>query len=235
MRARTLLLPVVASLALLAGCTQGPQTPAAPTSNGVENLSADEIKQKVAEAVADAGSFRVSGDMSIDGQAAKVEFVVSDGAMKGTAEAVGIGTVEMIFVNDTVYVKAGEMIATMAGTELPAEVLALIAGKWISLPTGLGMEDSFDLEPDTFMELSGEVTKGEVTEFEGQQVIELKSEDGTMLIALTGEPLPVAMVTEEGTVKFSDWGVSVDVEAPPAADVLDFMQLLALAMGGGIG
>ena len=72
MRLKTLLIPAVATLALMAGCDKGGAEPPAPTpsTNGVENLTAEEILERATDALLDARSFRISGSGEVDGEEA---------------------------------------------------------------------------------------------------------------------------------------------------------------------
>lgn len=118
----------------------------------------------------------------------------------------------------------------------PAQLLELMDGRWVVFPPGVGFRQGLPFDPADLLRLGGEeMTKGEVTEYEGQQVIELTSTEVTVLIALTGEPLPVAVVVAEGALEFSDFGKEFTIEAPPAAETIDIRTLTALLVGGGVG
>jgi hypothetical protein len=71
------------------------------------------------------------------------------------------------------------------------------------------------------------VSRGSVTTYKGQPVIELKdSKGGSLFVAATGTPYPVAIVgdgTHKGTVVFSGWNQPVTLTAPAGA--IDQQQL----------
>src|SRR5690554_6121554 len=109
MRLRILALPVVAVVALLAGCTQlplgGPGSTPTPTSNGVENLEADAILAQATQALAEAESVHVSGTLGegLLGLTLDVTFRGQD--LAGQVNVLGV-MADIIRIGDVVYLKA---------------------------------------------------------------------------------------------------------------------------------
>ena len=104
---------------------------------------------------------------------------------------------------------------------LPAEVqamaLPLIAGKYVKVPSAQSIIPSVEdlLKPE------GTVTKGEVTTVGTKPAITLETTDGKMHVSLVGQPYPIDIVSDEGTIEFKDVDADVTITAPPAAEVFD--------------
>jgi hypothetical protein len=224
MRWRTLLIPAVASVALLAGCTGTPEPATTPTptrtTNGLEDLEAQEIETRMNEALQEAGSFRLVGTAEAEGQTAEVDLAVAGEQMQGSIVALGIEFELLVTEDGTAYFRGGEeLFGPLLGTELGD-----IAGKWIKLPAS----DDLGLIPDTedFLAAEGEYTKGEVTEYEGRPAITLVDSDGAKLyVSLVGEPYPLAVETPDGTVEFTDIGADITIEAPSPDEVVELPSM----------
>lgn len=224
MRLRMLLVPAVATVALLAGCTTTPtpeptSTPT-PTTNGLDAIEAEEILSRATEALEAAGSFRITGKGEADGETVEVDAVFAGEQVQGTFSVTGFELEILVTEDGSTYIRGGEdLFGSFLGEEAEA-LLPLIAGKYVKLPGGEG--SSFAPTPEDFITPEGEFTKGEVKAYKGQPAITLLNEDGDELyISLVGEPYPLAVVSTEGTMEFSDFGANVTIEAPADADVFD--------------
>ena len=194
--------------------------------NGIENKSVDEIATAVRAAVASASSVHMAG-------------TTSDGAMVATIGKTGAdvqvtvpgkGVVQVRAVQSAYYIKADK--AFWASETNPAAA-AMLAGKWVKVPTSAA--DSFksflnlqDLSKDAFTP-TGTVTKGAPTTVAGQQALPLTDADGTLYVALQGQPYPVKVVNTKGdstgTIVFSNWNVAVTIPAPPPSQVVDITKI----------
>jgi hypothetical protein len=218
MRARILLVPLVAAAALLAGCTTAtPPVAPTPTTNGLEALSADEILTKATAALEEAKSFKVSGKGAMEGQTVEIDLTFAGDDLEGSITMDGMA-IDAVLVGDAAYMKAEEDFWKLF---LPAEVqplaLPLIAGKYVKLPASqLPLPKAGDL-----LKPEGSVTKGAVTTVAGKPAIELTSEGGKLNVSLIGKPYPISLVGDEGTIEFTDFDAAVTIEAPPAAEVFD--------------
>lgn len=232
MRLRMLLLPVVATAALVAaGCTGTPTPDPTPTptleTNGVEDLEAEEILQRATDALDEAGSFRISGTGETEEGKTEVDAVYAGNLLQGTFTTADL-EVEIIAAEDGLYVRAGDELWQTYAAFLPPEAQAmvpLLSGKYVKVPSALGQ----GLVPDSsdFIAPDGEFTKGEVTEYGGQPAITLvDSEGGELYISLVGEPYPLAYETAEGTIEFTEIGEDVTIEPPAAGDVVDLGEFL---------
>lgn len=209
MRARLSMVAIGAGLALLAGCTGTPDPEPTPTTNGVENLAAEEILDAAKEALLNAASFRVVGEGEQEGQSITVDMVFADDAQQGEVTTGGM-TWEMLVVDDNMYFRGdASMWSEFLGDEAES-IMPLLIGTWVKMPLGQG----FDLDAVDILEPEGEVEKGEVTTLDGQPVIVLTSDEGELYVSLVGEPYPVKLVNESGELEFTDIGEEVTIEAP---------------------
>jgi hypothetical protein len=234
MRIKLLALPVVASLALLAGCTDDAPTPQAsptPTTNGVENLTAEEIVEAAVDALNEADSYRVTGSGESDGETVEVDMVIAGDQQQGTLD-VGLFAMEIRVTADAGYFKADEAFwSTFVPEEVADEVLPLLVNAWVLVPTE--QASAFGFTAEDFLAPEGTLTKGSVTTYKGTRAIEVKDDEGaTLFVSIEGEPYPLALQQDEGTIEFVDIDKAVTVEAPPADEIVDLEEVLTDAMGG---
>jgi|SoiMethySBSTD1v2_1073268.scaffolds.fasta_scaffold240350_3 hypothetical protein len=220
MRLRILLVPLVASAALLAGCTTAnPSTNATPTptSNGLEAKTADEILTAATQALKDAKSFRAKGKGESDGQPVEVDLLFAGSDVKGTITFDG-ASVEVIQAGGASYLKADAEFWKMF---LPAEVqslaLPLVTGKYVKVPSNQSPIPTVDM----MLKPLGDVTKGEQTTVAGKKVITVETADGKLHVSLEGKPYPVDLVSDDGTIEFTDIDADATVSAPAASEVFD--------------
>lgn len=81
---------------------------------------------------------------------------------------------------------------------------------------------------DQLKKLGGKVTSKGATTYEGQSVVALEggAANGTLYVANSGTPYPVALVktgSSGGAITFGSWNASVTLAAPKGA--LDFSHL----------
>lgn len=217
-----------ASSAALVACGGGDD------DNGVAEMSAEEILEEAKNAASEAETASISGNVVDDeGMEITLEFQFADGGTVGTLGADG-AEFEVLNIDGTMYLKgSADSWDQIAGNG----VGQLVADKYVLIPEE--QKDSFG-EFATFVELGsfvdemltaeGEVTVGEETEVNDTKVIGLENEGSTLYVATVGEPVPVRIEApdgEEGSLDF-EWGVDVDVEAPPEDQVIDLS-----ALGGG--
>lgn len=229
MRMRRLLAPALAAVLLAAGCTATPTPEATPTptetTNGLEELEADEILERATDALQEAGSFRLSGAGEVEGQAMEVDFVVAGEQMQGSLSVMGLELEIIVTEDGSSYVRGAlELFAAFLPPEAQ-DMLASLSDKYVKVPPG--QDQGLVPDSEDFLAPEGEFTKGEVTEYEGQPAITLVDAESELYISLVGEPYPLAIVTEDvGTMTFSDFGEDFDIEAPDEADIVDLEQML---------
>ncbi len=220
MRVRMLLVPLLAATALLAGCTTAnPSTnpTPTPTSNGLESKTADEILAAATAALKDAKSFRAKGKGESDGQAIEVDLLFAGSDVKGTITLQG-ASVEVIQSGGASYLKAdAEFWKMFLPAEVQALALPLVTGKYVKVPATQSVIPSIDV----LLKPEGTVTKGEQTTVDGKKVITVETKDGKLHVSLEGKPYPVDLVSDDGTIEFSDIDADATVTAPPASEVFD--------------
>ncbi|MBX6750317.1 MAG: hypothetical protein IRY85_11725 [Micromonosporaceae bacterium] len=232
MRIRNIILPVAASLALLAGCAQTPSSEPTPTTtptpeyNGVQDMDADAIWQAALDALADAQSYRLKGKGEDNGQPMEIDAVFAGDLAKGTISISGL-ELEVIVTEDGGYVRGTE---DFWRANLPAEqadlLIPLLGSRYMKLP--LSEIEGFIVRPEDLFDGGTGLTKGEITEYKGQPAITVKDSEGNELyVALVGEPYPLASTSTDGTLEFLNIDEAVTIEAPPADQVFDATQFLS--------
>lgn len=241
MRVKVLLIPIVASVALLTACT--PAAPAAdptPTTNGIESLSAEEILERAGEALEEADSYTLTGSVEFaEAVTLGLELTYAGNDIQGTVDFLG-AEINVIKVGGTLYINADPTFWISAIKDfLPAvtadQLEALgdrLSDGWASAPAALaGPFVPIPLSVDDILgedAVAAPLTKGEPTTLGGEPVIVVTDADGaTFTVALTGEPYLLEIGSPEGgePIVFSDFGKEVDIEAP--ADAFDLLTVLS--------
>lgn len=232
-----LLLGGVAACSSSTSTSSESPTSAAPsaeaTPNGVQKQSADKILDSAKAAAKDATSVKLSVVTESEGNEVRTDLTISDQGSQGTLGQPAGGNVEVVSTPDTIYVK-GDAFAQSLGGDTAAQV----QGKWVSIPsdnpaaqsfTGLDSIDSF---VDNVLTTPKNLTKGEEKDLEGTPAISLKSDQGVLWVATTGEPYPLQIDAPEGTkgkLTLSDWNAPVDIAVPPSDQVVDISTLQSAA------
>lgn len=210
------------------------ETTASGEDNGVADLSADEVLAAARDAALGATAVHVSGEG--EGLGLDLTLVRGEGA-EGSIDQGGT-QLELVAVGGNAYLKGTDDFWRETVGE---DAVDLLGGKWLRVD---GNDEDFAsftqfTDFDTFLGqmLTPEgrrVTKGEVETRDGQEVVPLTGEAsrGTLYIAATGEPFPVAIVPEgadEGEVTFDGWNEPVELTAPE--DAVDAAELESTAGG----
>jgi len=226
--AASALLGAVVLTACSSGDSGGDETKAA--SNGVEDLSAQEILEEATAAVKDATSVRIEGEITQGGTPTAVDLQLSDSGSASGTITVNESTITLIAVDSQVYFSAGADLWTANGA--PENIIDQVDGKYIEVPAEDKSFDSFtdfDAFTGELLTAEGKVEKGDESTVDGTPVIELidSKDQGVLSISLEGEPLPLQVSSgTEGEVQFSDWKASVEVEAPADDEIVDLQSLL---------
>jgi hypothetical protein len=241
MRVRLALIPVIATVALLAGCTTANTPATAPTStgpadNGVSAMAPSDILAKMQAALAAAKSYHVVGSATAQGQKVDLDLKFSGDNVTGSITT-GSATIEVIGVGSDIYLKApDDFWAAFVPAPQASTLLALIKGKYVKVgATNATIAAQVDpLRPKNLLKLDGTVTKGDTKTINGQPAIALvDSKSGQKVyVATTGEPVPLAI--EPGTspgqgstsVQFKEYNIPVTITAPAASDVFDLKSLI---------
>jgi hypothetical protein len=234
MRFKMLAIPLVAAVALLAGCTPGePVSLGAtlPASNGVENLAADEIMDKAVDALVGASSLRVAGVFGSGTFAATADLIYTDNEVKGNGAFLGIG-VDLVKSGQNLYLKADPSFFSQFVPADQQSVLVTIANTWVTVPAAwvtilVPVPLSTDAVAGEFKPVAP-LTKGDAGAIAGTPVITVTDADGTVFsVATAGEPYLLKVEYANGNgVNFSSFNEPVTIDAPEGAK--DILELLGL-------
>ncbi len=203
------------------------------TPNGVQKESADKILESAKAAAKEATSVKLAVVTDSDGTEVRTDLSISDAGSQGTLGQPDGASVEVVSTPDTIYVK-GDAFAQSLGGEAAAQT----QGKWVSIPTdnpaaqsftGLNSIDSF---VDNVLTTPKSLTKGDEKDLNGTPAIALKSDQGTLWVATTGEPYPLQIDAPEGTkgqLTLTEWNVPVSISVPPADQVVDITSIASAA------
>ncbi len=228
-----------AALITVTGCggsSGGTTTPAASTTasatqdqgNGIADQTPEEILAAAQDAAKAQASVHVKGSLTQGGRTITMDLSLD--RSKGGAGTIGDdgATFEVVSTGSTAYVRAD----AETWTKLFGKGAATLLGdKWIKATKGDGLEQLAGLADytgflDSVLGSAKSLTKTDVTTVDGVQAVGLKDDSGTLYVAATGDPLPVAIDGgKNGKVTFSDWGKPVTITEPAAKDVIDPSQL----------
>jgi hypothetical protein len=207
---------------LVAGCGGG-----GSGSKGEQSKSADEIVADAQKAAKSAKAVHVSGKIVLRGTPLLLDLhlvrnvgAVGEMGLKG-------GTVRLVRVGPKVYMNGNDAFWAAYGG--PA-VARLYSNRWLTVPTSSSQITPFVRLTDIDQLFGGTISshdkieKAGTTTYKGRKVIALKeqaSSGGTLYIAASGAPYPVAIVSpnagSEGSVGFDQWNKTVAISAPKGA------------------
>lgn len=220
-RVRSVLLPGLVGLLFVTACGGGAK------ENGVDKLSAQDALAKVKAALTKVTTVHVTGHISLGGKDMSLDLRDKSTGGTGTLQVAG-GRIDLVRDNDVVYLK-GDSTALQATGASSAQA-ALVAGKWIKASAGtsggFGALGSLLDSQALFTNITtptGTVSKGKRTTVNGKKAYTLvdKATDGngTLYIALTGQPLPLRIDQpgpSGGALSFA-YGEAVNVNPPSGA------------------
>jgi hypothetical protein len=237
MRARLVLVPIALTAVFLGGCatstpgTSATSSPPGPTDNGISALTPEEILTRAQTALGAASSYRMKGEVTEDGQTAKVDLQNGGENIKGTIEFGG-QTIELLKIGTDLYMKASDDFWKQFIPAGQQGVLTLLSGKYVKVDSTnasfSSITESFDASE--ILKIDGTVTKGSPKDINGKPAIGLVSgkDQSTLYIATVGEPLPLRIEgpAGQGAIDFTDYGTTFDFTAPPTAEVFDLKALM---------
>ncbi len=194
------------------------------SGNGVAGKSVGGITQAMTQALAHVTSAHISGTIAAGASQTGLDLkLVSGKGGRGTISQ-GPLSFRVVVVGGQVYIYGGKVFLSRFGG---SSAVKLFSGKWLQEPaTGqYALFASLTNLQSLFHQLlshKDRITKGSQTKVEGQQAIELidKSRGGTLYVATTGKPLPIAIVktgTSGGRIDFSGYDQPVTLTAPKGA------------------
>lgn len=242
---RAFLAGMVLVLAVVAaGCGSGKASPNPTTTRssggGEASKPASQVLADALNAADSASSLRMSGNISSKGEHIGVDLSIAKGkGAKGSVSVAG-DKAELVTAGRSGYLKAGAAFwGQFAGSSLGATIAQVLHGRWLKFPLGnaqfkpivvlsspKALFDQLKAGADSTLKNSGETT------YKGEKVVALDvgAKNGTLYVATTGLPYPVAFVktgADGGTLTFSDWNQPVALTAP--TKVFDYSRLVASA------
>ena len=221
MKVTRLVAVVLAATLLFAGCGGG----SGSSGNGIEELSATEILTRVGDAAKAQSSVHLVGIGSADGTALEMDLKLAKGKGASGSMTLDGGKLQLVSDASKLYIKADKSFWT---AQANAAAAALVADRWVSMPAseeGFGDLANYDAFVSQLLEPEGEVTKGTTATVQGRKAIGLVTSEGTLWVSTTGDPLPLRIDSEEGSLRLTDWGSAVAISVPSASDVLDISKL----------
>jgi len=226
----------VSAVLLLAGCggSSGSAASSSPSasSNGVADLTADQILAKATTAAKAQTSVHVSGKGAAGADSVGLDLQLAKG--KGGFGSITLSgdTLKIVSDGTTVYFKGDKNFWT---NKASAQAATLIGDRWLKAPVtnesfaSLAQFADFDTTVTGILKPDGAITKGTTKDIGGTPAIELKSGSGSLWVATTGEPLPLQISTGKAgeELSFTNWGGTIDVKSqiPVEKDTIDLSQL----------
>ncbi|BEL08109.1 hypothetical protein Q0Z83_063000 [Actinoplanes sichuanensis] len=228
---------LTAATVLLSGCgtprsTQPSGVPAssAPADNGVTALTADEIMAKATDALAWAGSYRITAtDFKTDvDETMSMDIMVSGGDFSGRITINKDAVLEILAVGGKKYIKANDAAwTTFVGAEKARTIIAVAGGRWMRAPDDDAMSGLFALGDikEQLLKPEGLLGKGAFTQVGGTPAVIVTDSltDMHLYVATTGKPYPMRFhsASGDGDIDLSDFGATFDaIVAPPADQVV---------------
>jgi hypothetical protein len=226
---------------VLAGATAcgtahpGPSAPATPSASPLAGLTADQIARKAIADLAAASSVHVAGSVGQDGQTGFADLTLSTKGCKETFRIPGPGSMVMIAIGNTTWVKLEGQMWKLLGGMFPAKVRRYVAGKYLQEPDiPGGMTDLCGLSQAASSfgsELKGLVTV-KITTISGQPALQLadRRHSTSAYVTISARPELLRLdVSGHEHVDFTGYDQPVTLTPPPADDTLTEAQLEALA------
>ncbi|MBB0245088.1 hypothetical protein FNQ90_13475 [Streptomyces alkaliphilus] len=233
MKAKTSILSVLATGAMLAGVT-------ACGGGALDGMDADEIAEKARTSMAELSSLRMEAELGTPEEGGVFDVAMStDGDCRGSMSMEG-AEVEFMVVGGTSYMRGDESFWSQQGMD-GESMRELVGDRWIVAPEGQGgfaetcQLDSFleDLNSDSDEDRDWERVDGETIDGTETVGITRTEDDGstvTVYVADDDDAHILRMVndseTDGGTVEFSEFDEDIDVEAPADEDTVDFAELM---------
>jgi hypothetical protein len=212
---------LLASAVLLAGCGSSGAKSNGEATKAAAQVAADALKAAVA-----AGAVHVSGSVVSSGTALTLDIHIVKGK-GGAGEMSEQGLkFQLVRVGGKAYIKGSDAFyKKFAG----AAVASLLHDKWLAGSATTGSLAALTSLTDISKLFNGALgahgalkNEGETT-YKGQKAVAIKdtTKGGTLYVAATGTPYPIAIVApnngKEGSIAFGDWNKAVSISAPKGA------------------
>jgi hypothetical protein len=201
------------------------------SGNGEASKSPNQILSDAVSAAQGAASVRVSGSIVDNGQPVSVDLKLVNGKGGTGSMTIQGAPVQIVDINNTLYMNGSDAFWRKVGGG--SAVVTLLHGKWLKAPatgdyTSLANLTSMHTLFHQLLTSHGSLKKGSTSTVNGQSAIAVtdNAKGGTIYVATSGKPYPVQLSksgSDGGTVRFSEYGKSVSLSAPPNS--VDVSQL----------
>lgn len=205
-------------------------------SNGEASKPAATALADAVKAAEGASSLHMSGNLTSNGLPIGVDLsITKDHGVTGSI-TLGGKKVDLRVVGTEGYMKADAGFWTEFVKKDGTAIAQLLAGKWLKFPVAdprfqaiVGFANANALFGSLQSGAGSGLKNDGATTYKGQSVVALNdgSKNGTLYVAATGTPYPVALVktgSGSGTIAFDRWNETVSL-APPAGNLVDVSLL----------
>lgn len=225
---------VVGTLAAaLAACGSGGD--GGEPTNGLDELPAEQIERRAAEAAHEARSVQLSGTVLTDGRSYRLDVRLTAEGAVGEVATEGT-TFELLRIGEDLYLRASAEFWESEGipAELESDPTEKLDGKYVRVPPedpAYGELSGFT-EKNAVLDLllslgEGERETGGEDEVEGHRTIRVQADGGrggAMDVSLTGRPYPLRLERAGGAGELimTDWNEEFTLNPPPEDDIVDY-------------
>jgi hypothetical protein len=235
---------VLAAALFVAGCGGGGGGSGdSSQASGLATESANAVVRDASKAAQDASSFHIAGTIhsssgELAGNIAGLDLSIVRG--KGATGSITVGgtKVELVVAGNSGYMRASsafwkKFAQKQGGGAAASFAASLFGNKWLKFPANNKQFQALTSPTKAnsiFKNLTsnhGKLTNAGETTYKGQSVVAIhSSKNGTLYVASTGTPYPVALTKaggkSGGAVTFDNWNQPVTLTAPKGA--LDLSQ-----------
>jgi hypothetical protein len=228
--------PVAIAVALLAvlaaGCgassaTSGAPASTAPPGNPLAALSARQILAKTVADFKAASSVHIAGSERAAGQSFAMDLTVGTSGCTGTVGLGGQGSVVLLRIGGTVWMKPDDQFWKSFLAAAPADLPA-VEGRYVRLsPKGPATSSfgAFCSLSQLVGQVSGaenQLVKGQTTTIGGQPALQLEDprQAGSAYVTISASPEFLQTGDTGGHVDFTDYNAPLALTAPPASQTV---------------
>ncbi|MGP4113022.1 hypothetical protein ACTWP5_19185 [Streptomyces sp. 4N509B] len=220
---------------LLAGTALGCGGGSEEETNGMEDLSADEIEERAREAAGRARTVLLTGTVISGDASYRIDMRLGENGGTGEVSADGGTTFELLRIDEELFLRADE--AFWQAEELPAELESDPAKKLDDMYVAVAPDDPAYEELSGFTDknvlldglltLQGERETGDRSEVGGVRTIRVEADGGAggvMEVALVGRPYPLRLERggNAGQVTLSEWNEDFPLNPPVEEQIVDY-------------
>lgn len=212
-------------IVLAAGCGAG--SPASTAGNPLAGLTAKQILAKTIADFKAASSVHIAGSERVSGQTFTMDLTVGAHGCQGTVGLGGQGSLILVRIGSTVWMKPDDQFWKSSLAGAPAE-LSAVEGKYVRLSAKGPATTSFGAFC-SLSQLAGQVggagnqlVKGQTATIGGQPALQLKdtTQAGSAYVTISASPEFLQTGDTGGHVDFTDYNAPLALTAPPASQTV---------------